>query len=525
VFIAVAGFVLAHKNTLFMPFLSDDYMFVAMTQPSSLYKVIRSALPENCDILYYRPVAFLSLSIDSFLWKTNPFGFHLTNLLLHAGNVFLVYLLALRLIRKHGGAVMAAACFLVFPLQHEVTLWICGRFDSLAVFFYLLCALSYIQYRTSGLRRWFFGSLLFGLLSLLSKEIGITFPVLLLGMERILFFDEPFPRKKQNLLCLSVLLLIIPLYIGFRWVFLQDAVGIHLDAMPADPAGLSPARILLMSVFGTLMSVFTVPWRLIICPFNPLYQTSAWHFWVSHLYQVVCLLLILAGISTGAVRNRVTLFCLFFFFISLLPAGMMFFSLAPGNLQNARLLYLAVVFLAILFGNLAFGGHQPGFRFLRPAVRYGLVVALVILLGVGLVQNNRNWVDAGRLSERILARFGEYARQLDQPSVIYAENIPISHQGVYIFGTGFMEAVNLSMGTLPEYQLKPDGKKLSSYARYLLAVLPWKPMIPNFLEQRFLHAELTCQGFTYPDWYSLHPGDYDHVIRWNPQGEFFEVIR
>ena len=48
---------------------------------------------------HWIPVTWLSFGIDHALWGMNAFGYHLTNILLHAANAALVCLLALRLLR------------------------------------------------------------------------------------------------------------------------------------------------------------------------------------------------------------------------------------------------------------------------------------------------------------------------------------------------------------------------------------------------------------------------------------------
>ena len=43
---------------------------------------------------HYQPLAWVSFGMDYLLWGTEPFGYHLTNLLLHAANAVLFYFLA-----------------------------------------------------------------------------------------------------------------------------------------------------------------------------------------------------------------------------------------------------------------------------------------------------------------------------------------------------------------------------------------------------------------------------------------------
>src|SRR5262245_28007436 len=69
---------------------------------------------------HYIPVTWLSFALDYALWKMNPFGYHLTNCLVHALNAALFYLLARHLLGKATalidwpltvGAVVAALFF------------------------------------------------------------------------------------------------------------------------------------------------------------------------------------------------------------------------------------------------------------------------------------------------------------------------------------------------------------------------------------------------------------------------------
>ena len=85
---------------------------------------------------YYRPVAFLSHGIDWQIWGLNPFGFHLTNVLLHVGCTLLVFQLGRRLFTVSAAAV-AALLFALHPASHEAVYWIAARFDLMATFFTL----------------------------------------------------------------------------------------------------------------------------------------------------------------------------------------------------------------------------------------------------------------------------------------------------------------------------------------------------------------------------------------------------
>ena len=81
---------------------------------------------------FYRPLTTLSYAIDQQIWNGNPFGFHLTNLLLHLGCVTLVFLLARRGGASAAAAAIAAGLFGLLPRLSESVGWISGRTDLLA---------------------------------------------------------------------------------------------------------------------------------------------------------------------------------------------------------------------------------------------------------------------------------------------------------------------------------------------------------------------------------------------------------
>jgi tetratricopeptide (TPR) repeat protein len=83
---------------------------------------------------YYRPVVTLSYRLDYLAWGLNPTGFHLTNVILHALNTFLVGMLLTALGLSWGPAMTTALIFAVHPVHSENVAWIAGRTDLLSFF-------------------------------------------------------------------------------------------------------------------------------------------------------------------------------------------------------------------------------------------------------------------------------------------------------------------------------------------------------------------------------------------------------
>src|SRR5262249_43374502 len=81
---------------------------------------------------YYRPVVLPSFALDRAVFGGAPWGFHLTNLLLHVAAAWLVLRLAEAVGLGAGAAFAAAALFLAHPVQTEAVTYVSGRTDVLA---------------------------------------------------------------------------------------------------------------------------------------------------------------------------------------------------------------------------------------------------------------------------------------------------------------------------------------------------------------------------------------------------------
>src|SRR2546421_6839236 len=145
---------------------------------------------------HWIPVTWLTFGLDYALWGMNAFGYHLTNVLLHAANGVLVYVLALRLLQltltaaRPGpvrvGAVVAALFFAVHPLRVESVAWVTERRDVLSALFYLLTVLAYLKACAAdgpSRRRWRLASIGAYALGLLSKSLIMSLPLVLLVLD------------------------------------------------------------------------------------------------------------------------------------------------------------------------------------------------------------------------------------------------------------------------------------------------------------------------------------------------------
>ena len=151
---------------------------------------------------HYQPLSWVTFGLDYLLWGMDPFGYHLTNLVLHTANAVLFYFVTLRLLSlalsmpatatDHWLSV-AAGCaalfFAIHPLRVESVAWATERRDVLSGLFFLATILCYLHATTVSIddasfrQRWLRAALVFCGLSLLSKAIGVTLPIVLLVLD------------------------------------------------------------------------------------------------------------------------------------------------------------------------------------------------------------------------------------------------------------------------------------------------------------------------------------------------------
>jgi tetratricopeptide (TPR) repeat protein len=96
--------------------------------------------------VYWAPIMWLSHQLACQFFGLNPWGHHLINVLLHAANTVLVFLLFRRLTGTTWRSFFVAALFGWHPLRVESVAWVTERKDVLSAFFGLLTLITYARY-------------------------------------------------------------------------------------------------------------------------------------------------------------------------------------------------------------------------------------------------------------------------------------------------------------------------------------------------------------------------------------------
>lgn len=130
----------------------------------------------------WQPLTWLSLMLDA-EFGGGPRAFHRTNLILHVVNVLLLHFVLFAMTGHRWRSGFAAALFALHPLQVENVAWISERKDLLCALFCFLALGAYVRYARGTRRAWYAALTACFVLALMSKQVLVTLPLLLLLLD------------------------------------------------------------------------------------------------------------------------------------------------------------------------------------------------------------------------------------------------------------------------------------------------------------------------------------------------------
>ncbi len=410
-------------------FLARDSPFIK--SPLLILENFRHYLFPDSFSAHYRPVQNIAFIFDYFFWGANTFGFHLTNIVLHAGTGILLYFLLTHLfaafrgqdgaVPTNSGATSVAAFFCallwsVHPVHSAAIDYISGRADSLAAFFACGAWLLFIAARKSTSRRNRLVLLALAaftaLLALCSRETaGLWLLIFLLHQ---LFFDRAMTRRARRAVLVGVLC-IFASYIGLR-----QLPGPRSSAAPT--AGWSsPVRaVLMLRALGDYG-------RLMIFPANLHMERNifdgrnyrgieSWRGSAQTEYLSLAGLILIAAVGVACRKRtagqRMRIFGALWFFLAYLPTS----NIVDLNATVAEhWLYLPSIGLIIFAAGCAL---DLPLRYRRALAAVASVA--VIALGARSAIRSSDWVTAEIFYQRTIVAGGGSARLSTNLAAIYS---------------------------------------------------------------------------------------------------------
>jgi len=383
---------LAYANSLGLG-LAEDSQFLLTQDPR-----LQSLAARNLALVFsksywwpmvgdaiYRPVTTASLLLNHALAGTagGEFWYHLVNLLLHAGNVWLVWKLASLLLSRRA-AWCAAALWAVHPIATEAVDNVVGRADLLAALAVLGSLLIYRRATAgSGWRRWV---ALFALATagVFSKENAAVLVGLMLLTDLVFSAPGGIGARQRWMAYTAALGSVAVLFVARAAVFapLPWPPAIYLDnvlrPLPFWQGLFSAQKVIGLDLWLLVWPVSLVSDRSFDV-IRPAAWTDAWA-WAS-LLAIVALLALAFAVRR---RHPLVFWLAGFFGVALLPTSNLAIRIASPMAE--RFLYLPSAAFCLAVAGLAW-------RYLGPRAAWASMTALLLLYAGRTRARNADWQD------------------------------------------------------------------------------------------------------------------------------------
>ncbi|MEN6521495.1 MAG: tetratricopeptide repeat protein [Armatimonadota bacterium] len=340
--------VLVYLNALKCGFVSDDKVLI-QNNPYLLGKLVLRywftrpymSTDTQATTNYFRPLPGLSFSLDGWLWKMAPAGFHLTNVIIFAATALLLYLLVRKLFANKPIAMITALLFAVHPVHTEAVVWVSGRPDLLCGFFALLAMLLFAKWKETAKTGYKLGSAAAFAGALLSKEVSIlVIPFLFV----ITYLDEPAAKRKRivaRIMAIVPHLAVLAVYLGARQAMLIASSDLYVSAT------YTPAP-LMHRLLGVPVNLLRYLDMLFVPRSSELYYSATIISSVINPKFIVCasFLFVLIVLVVWKRSNTIVFWPVVWFFATLIPATNI--VQLPGQTMGERYVYIPSMGICIV---------------------------------------------------------------------------------------------------------------------------------------------------------------------------------
>ena len=345
----------------------------------------------------WQPLTWLSYAVNYHYFGLKPMAYHFTNVVIHCANVvwvFFLYRLVLRLANrgKHEswqiwiGAMVAALFFGLHPLRVESVAWISERKDVLYSFFFLPGLLAYLYYGSMVESRrkkfFYFLSLFCFFLSALSKEMAMTFPVVLLLLDiyplnrwQTLNQSVALLREKFPFFIVSAGLAVITIF-GLKSV---EAI-LTLDAIPLSARLVNAVKSLVFYPEKTLIPIGLSPFY----PFPKNLVVFDFRFYLS-----ACILLAIAWFCFKKWKNGDRFWGVAFMYYLVTVSPVIGVVQVGAQAAADRYSYLTLLSGTFLMGSAIFLWKGHSFRCFKSKSTFPLLLGATVITLISLITVNQ----------------------------------------------------------------------------------------------------------------------------------------
>lgn len=416
----------------------------------------------------YLPLRTLSFALDYAVWELNVFGYHLTNLALHISNVILVYFLALQVygMNKEDAKIGQAEYFAFFtalffaahPLHVESVTAIKNRTDLITLLFFVSGFMFFMKTLRNDNRLYLVFSLLCYAMTLLSKEMGITLPAVLILY--VICFENKENWKKGLILSVPYWLAGI-LYMSFK-VFVIKAS--QLEAFMIG-------HITVFERITVVIKTIAYYFKLLLFPFwlNAERMLTAPKTALDPLLIISFItLLVFIGIAVFLFkRSKLLFFALLWIVITLSPISNVFYMVSRPIAEQR--MYIPSVGFCMILG--AAGSYLADNSRNNIMSRWLLVFLgiLALMYSATVIRRNADWKDSLSFFTKTAEASPNSARALNNLGVTYRDKgmyddaVIVLKKALKVNPNFFLANVNL--GTIYcSFGWLEDAKKEFAYA-------------------------------------------------------------
>jgi len=395
--------VLIYLNSLGNTFVYDDYLTVTNNHFIREWRYLSAFFNQKYFVisneLTYRPVVTFSYFVDYALWQLKPWGYHLTNIIIHTINAYLVYFAAYCLFRNRTTAFISCLLFSLHPIFSEAVNAISYREDLLSATFLLAAFILFVTYHQNPTKRSFVIryplSLLAYLLAMVSKETAIVLPLLILSYEFILK-KIPIPNRRHLIRRLITnyagYLVVGGFYLFLRFYLIHNPG--EWIAYPGDSVFVN--FIMMTKVVGYYLKLLFIP-----APLNADYVTPLTFSPADVAFIISAILLIITAILLvkKCRLSGIWTFSVIWFFVTLLPV----LNIIPiNNIMAERYLYIPGIGFTMLFGSVLTRRVSDYGKY--KIFRVGLIAVVCPLFIWNTVSRNRIWLNEFTFSTETIRR-------------------------------------------------------------------------------------------------------------------------
>lgn len=288
-------------------------------------------------IVHYHPLVYISYSVEYLLFGLNPAYYHLTNILLHAVNVYLLFLVLKKADINQHVSMLTVLFFAFHPLHVESVAWVTERKDLLYTLFYFGAIILHISYSQNKHKKYYIGSLFLFSLSCLSKSMAVTLPIVLALID---FYMKRDAKKsfKQYLPYLFISLII-------------SIINLKVAYFNANLSSFSLSDTLILTCYALLFYPFKVIFPVHLSAIYPYPDSITWlHYSAAFVFLIITIMFFVYS------RNKLFKFGVLFYLFTIIPV----LPLVPFgiSLTADRYVYMPSIGLFLIFSALIYNTNS-----------------------------------------------------------------------------------------------------------------------------------------------------------------------